>query len=531
MKLFKEHQYLLMQRESHVVLGRKAVNLWLLVLVLTATFLSIAFSEGSKSYLDEKMNDPFTNWVNIDLHQTKNEAIEDVIKKMKSAFDEDSVQSHYGFDGWQTEINASLTLVSTKGHWKLFSTLYYQDLSTDLVKAVLSEENVIYECNISPDSIRENSLGIIMTLEALQKLGYEKDHIPAFVDYYSKSIGADTLEIEMLADSIHAQAPLPLLGVVKRLPMNKEAVASNYMYKVTGSTGGDDFPLNLNHENYAQELYFFVPSATKDFNKERIQDEIPANLRNSLEAVLEAQERVQGQLKSWQDGKIWRVYTTVETPLKTIKEMEQFVLGRYSKQGVVRVYNYNEDTMYGGTEMPDDVLSANFLKLDSISAFEQFVKENFGLQIEMTQINSKKNFSAVSTMANILTFALLLFSIMSIVIFIVNMMQSYFQKVRKNLGTFKAFGISTRELTKSYIAIIVAIVISALAIALALTGAVELLLRVLGIMKDGTYSWLLLLNTNTLLAIIVILLSTVASVLIVMRRLLRQTPGDLIYDR
>ena len=84
MKLFKEHQYLLMRRESHVVLGRKAVNLWLLVLVLTATFFSIAFSEGSRSYLDEKMNDPFTNWVNINLYQTKEEAIEDVIKRLKS---------------------------------------------------------------------------------------------------------------------------------------------------------------------------------------------------------------------------------------------------------------------------------------------------------------------------------------------------------------------------------------------------------------------------------------------------------------
>ena len=63
--LLKEHQYLLMQREGRVVIGKKAANLWLLVAVLAATFLSIAFSAGSMVYLNDKMNDPFTYWLNV----------------------------------------------------------------------------------------------------------------------------------------------------------------------------------------------------------------------------------------------------------------------------------------------------------------------------------------------------------------------------------------------------------------------------------------------------------------------------------
>ena len=63
--LLNEYLKLLAERESGVVLGKKWFNLWLLTAVLAATFLSISFSNGSMIYLSEKMNDPFTNWVNI----------------------------------------------------------------------------------------------------------------------------------------------------------------------------------------------------------------------------------------------------------------------------------------------------------------------------------------------------------------------------------------------------------------------------------------------------------------------------------
>ena len=64
--MLKEYLRLLALRESRVVLGHKYVNLWLLTIVLVATFVSIAFSNGSMIYLEEKMNDPFTNWVNVE---------------------------------------------------------------------------------------------------------------------------------------------------------------------------------------------------------------------------------------------------------------------------------------------------------------------------------------------------------------------------------------------------------------------------------------------------------------------------------
>lgn len=61
----KQYLKLLMAREGKEVLGKNGSNLWILTLVLVATFGSIAFSEGSSIYLRYKMVDPFTNWVSI----------------------------------------------------------------------------------------------------------------------------------------------------------------------------------------------------------------------------------------------------------------------------------------------------------------------------------------------------------------------------------------------------------------------------------------------------------------------------------
>lgn len=520
MKLLNEHQKLLMRREGRVVLGPHAANLWLLTLVLTATFFAIAFSAASTDYLADKMNDPFTNWVNIDM----NGADDETISSLKADLDDESKQSRFGYNGVQTEVNSSLNLVDKDGVSRLFSTLFYENLSSDLIKAVLSEDNVIDGCSISPDNLSDSSLGIIMTADALSQLGYDETDRPAYVDYHSKSENADTLGIPMLEDKIYARAPLPLLAVVKRLPMNKEAVASKYLNEVR-IYSGIDCPIDLNHENYAQEFFYFVPQGIEDFTAESLREELSVSLKGCIEEVL-VQEQNVDKLRPWKNGSIMRIYITAGTPLSEVNRLEQEVSDRFSGRGIKRIYNYDTIELERYTTR-DNVISTHFTALDSISAFENFVKKVSGLQIEMTQVNAKKNFWAVSEMAVVLTVAMIIFSLLSIIIFIVNMMHNYFQKVKRNLGTFKAFGMSSHDLMKVYTVIIFGILLGALMITLALVGIVEILLP----FREGNYPYLNLWNPITGWAIVVISISVLACIYIVMKRLLQSTPGDLIYDR
>lgn len=519
-RLLNEDQRLLIKRESKVVLGPHAVNLWLLTLVLTATFLAIAFSAGSTDYLDDKMNDPFTNWVNIDLLGADDE----VAGFLKTILDDDSVKSRFGYDGVQTEVNSSLNIVDINGSPRLLSTLFYENLSSDLIKAVLDDDNLEGDCSISPDRLSDSSLGIVMTADALSHLGYTENQWPAYVDYHSKSNNADTLGIAMLDDGIYARAPLPLLAVVKRLPMNKEAIASKYLNEMRIKSGSD-CPIDLNHENYAKELFYFVPNGIEGFTADSLRAWLPSQMGGYIDDVL-PQSQTMDRLRPWREGAIIRIYTRAGTTLSEINRLESEVSGRFLPMGVQRIYNY--DTMeLDGYTMRDNVISTHFATLDSISAFEYFVKDVSGLQIEMTQINAKKNFWAVSEMAGILTAAMIIFSLVSIIIFIVNMMHNYFQKVKRNLGTFKAFGVSNSGLIKVYAVIILGIVAVALGITLASVWLIEIVLP----LREDNYPYLVLWNPMTKWAVVIISLSVLACVFIVMKRLLRSTPGDLIYDR
>lgn len=522
--LLKEHQYLLMQREGRVVIGKKAVNLWLLVAVLTATFLSIAFSAGSMVYLDDKMNDPFTYWLNVYRDSTDKN-----LNKIADELKRDSLRHYFLFDSVQTQMATSLDLFGRNNSEQLFKIQHYEDMGSDLIEKVLSEENVISVdgrlITIDHDSISQRSIGVIMTLNAIQRMGYSSDDIPSFVDCRVAANQADTLGIKTL-DERYMRAPVPLLAVVRRLPMNKDILASKYLFNQY-SECDDPEPFNLSKEHHARNLYFFVPAELKDFDQGALQC-IPSSYRKNTAAVMPTESRISERLRSWKNGTIKTVYTDGRPPLSVINEIERKILQQYGQAGVVRVYDYDESDKEFDI---DNGLSIHFTKLDSIRAFERYMKTTYQLQIEMTQVNAKENFNAVSIMAAILSAAMIVFSIVCIIIFLTNMLQSYFQKVRRNLGTFRAFGMSNSELIRVYVVILISIIAAALIVALAVTWFAECALQLLGVMKDGTYSWLILWNNKTLWAIVVIIGATILTVLYVMRRLLRQTPGNLIYDR
>jgi hypothetical protein len=166
-----------------------------------------------------------------------------------------------------------------------------------------------------------------------------------------------------------------------------------------------------------------------------------------------------------------------------------------------------------------------------IRDFESYVRENFKVKIEMSQINAKENFNAVSTMGNILSWVIIIFAIVCIILFIVNLLQSYFQKVKRNLGTFKAFGISNRDLISVYVLIMAAIILAAIVMSVSVTWLIQGSMHILGILKDGVFDYLSLWSFKTVASIVIIILASIYTVYAVMSKLLKATPGDLIYDR
>ena len=87
-------------------------------------------------------------------------------------------------------------------------------------------------------------------------------------------------------------------------------------------------------------------------------------------------------------------------------------------------------------------------------------------------------------MGNILSALIIVFAIVCIILFIVNLLQSYFQKIKRNLGTFKAFGISNHDLISVYVLIMVGIVVAAIFISVSTTWLIQIVMHVCGKVKD-----------------------------------------------
>ena len=110
------------------------------------------------------------------------------------------------------------------------------------------------------------------------------------------------------------------------------------------------------------------------------------------------------------------------------------------------------------------------------------------------------------------------------------MLSTHFQRIQRNLGTFKAFGISNATLYYIYIILLLKITMFAFAIAFIFAWGCNALLNLLTKIENG-YNWIeVLVWQNLLLLLLAIVASIIASYWVAKEKL-QHTPGDLIYNR
>ena len=527
-KVFSEdYLKLFLKREGKVVLVKNFSNIWLLTAVLSATLAAIAFSNGSLIFLEDKMKDPFINWVDI-RNDDQSKAFSEL--EMELSDWENAEKYHYRDYEYGYEFSYFFFSKDTPDH-EYLKCRFFTRLNTELVSAILSDDNVVNGWAVnSIDDIPDNTIGVILTHSAMTALGYEE--APAYIDLYAYSTGADELCIPTYDN--RGRAPLPVLGVVKRLPGNVDMISSSRVYE---QNWNNVKTFNLNKVSYASSLCYFVPS---EVDICQFESDLQAALEGSTAVPFriddegfypEEQFSFKNRIVKGNDvsyATYVRILTdslNIEYP--AIKQANESIMAKYASQDVHRLYPYVFDEGFSSTGA---YLSVHFENLDEIRAFQDFVN-GFGVEIEMAQINAKENFNSVRVMAEVLSWAMILFAIICILLFIINLLQSYFQKVKRNIGTFKAFGISNGELIKVYVIIIAFLVVVASVISVCFVFIVQGALPLFGVMKEGTYNYLSLYSAKTVCSLVIILVSSLLAVYRLMSKMLKSTPGDLIYDR
>ncbi|MBK7637042.1 MAG: hypothetical protein IPJ13_24280 [Saprospiraceae bacterium] len=93
----------------------------------------------------------------------------------------------------------------------------------------------------------------------------------------------------------------------------------------------------------------------------------------------------------------------------------------------------------GHSEIYDPMyFSFNFIDLEKIRELQSFLKEKYKMEIELSVVEDRDNFSLVSKLTYFMILSLIIVAIISFVIFLVNLIKNHLDKIKPNIGTFMA---------------------------------------------------------------------------------------------
>lgn len=513
--IHKDFNALFNKKERITLLGKNYINLWTLVIILFVTFIAIGFANGSLSYLGKKMSDPYVNWLNIPLDG----ALSEKSKLITDNCNIDSIRTKYniiGADGYNI-------------FWLDFSG-YKNNGMVQTEKGRTIEFNdtllkkIVNQCEYGKGFESEYDFGLIVTKDLLAKYNYPKN-----AKYIYHNFGYN--------GNIYRNIPIPILGVTDFLPGKAQFISLPFFYynrmKSASLTRNPFIP------DYEKALLLFIDGDRNEAT------ELNKKILNFLDA-----DDDYGRFSPYGDiiknmsfDNYYNIKITFDPPPKNI----YFIDSLYNyllkneiinpNDNITRIYS-TESRMSSKLHSDFHAISINFKELGAIRKFAEFMASKNNIEIDIAQVEEKENYSFITQLTKIISLILIGFSILSICLFLSNLLRNHLEVIRMNIGTFKAFGLDTVTLQKIYLKVIYSVVLSAMAIAIfagwlfGKIGGMRFFLKMFGsINLEQGEDYFQLFDFWTLLCIVLILLISFIVLNFTARRILRKSPGDLIYNR
>jgi len=306
-----------------------------------------------------------------------------------------------------------------------------------------------------------------------------------------------------------------VVAVVKSLPKFYEMACSAEFANTNDFDRSEKYIEEF--ENGDNSCMFLTGSTTSE---SRIDSLAKVFFKRNAESEIE--ERIISGDESW--NKV-TIYFSASDPPK-LEDIERFILFARKNgvpMGLLSEYDCNAEKLDRLPEVGN--IAFNFRDLNQIAVFDEYMLER-NIEIDKRQIESKENFALVSSLTWTISIILLAFGVLSIILFVNNLLRTHLFKVRTNLGTFKAFGLSNSFLNTIYLKIISVFLLIAILIAFLLTGLVDFIEHL--IFEESKF------NIFSPWVLVAILLLVMVSLFISFRtskKILGDTPGNLIYNR
>ncbi|HKK40412.1 MAG TPA: ABC transporter permease, partial [Cryomorphaceae bacterium] len=385
-----------------------------------------------------------------------------------------------------------------------FRTLKATTVGTDdlLFEKIISKENAIwvkpglsYNCD---DCLK--SCEVIVTEKGMSLLSHDPTN-------------SDLSHIFAMDGS--GVVPIEVVAVVKSLPNFYEIACSIEFFNINDSNEGQEYIDHFKDGDNACK--FLIDPGVSEFQVDSLGQ---AYFKRAVETEL--QQTVTSGGSEWRQAIVYFPATNAPS-LESIEEFIVFARKNGVHLGLMAEYSCRADKL---DRLPlVHNIAFNFTDLNEIRAFKEDMALD-GIEIDTKQIEVKENFALVSSLTWTISVILLAFGVLSIILFVNNLLRTHLFKVRTNLGTFKAFGLSNSFLNTIYLKIISVFLLIAILIAFLLAGIVDLIEHL--IYEESKF------NIMSHWVLVAILLLVGVSLFISFRtskKILGDTPGNLIYNR
>lgn len=516
-------QTLFRAKEFVTLSGRRRRNIVILSLVTLSTFLSVGFALGGLNYLAKKLDDPFVKQLSFQAN-----------KKITGVDNSEAIKT---VQSWSDEFQFNAKNVTMYG--PTFNRFLDVDgkpqrrfkgrgmsAQNPVLKDLLGSDNLSWfspTANLMAE-MDDALIRIILKESFLEKHGFDALDPPSYIRIFRPGL---------------EPRQVPVLAVVKELPDKANYVLSHNAWLALTTTEGT-IPKTLGNE-----LLVYVKGLSKS-NEAQIHQELRQEAQKANIAV-ESIYTVPG--KSITEPSRWsprnEAIVNISMPRGDTSNYQlAAALGTYleGKSGMV-LYPWGSIDQYKleGGEKYFENMTVYFNDLKQVEPFTEKLIAEFdagrGIEVDLSSLKNKDNLRLFSGLAKILAVFLIAFSVLSITTFVNSLISSHFQKIQKNLGTLKAFGLSTGALISAYARIsLTFVVISAsagylVALALGLVGTMRLVMMATGLPLDKDAIYFDLFNVESALTFIVIVATSFLFVWLNLRKMLKNTPGELIYGR
>lgn len=468
------------KREFKKLIGFKQYNLIILSSILFVSYFALAFLQNYKNQLKVQMDNPYTNWVSLDIPNQKVNAAEDIINNFQNR----TLLNEYLLDTvsyYNIQHLDAINEISQKSLGKL----RIRSISNDskLLKRIIEENKM----SVTKDDLEAECWSII------------NNNI-----FGSDKRPKDHLFLSVIRDKYMS---IPILGSVNQLPDNCDVLVSEHMMSI----------LQLR-------------CASQQFRSEANENNVKVLLRDTVDVdnFIKDFELYSNTKVLYKDVKLKKInrflYHWVTLSLNEFYGEDAFHL-YLERQGLLAITNL-ECNAHRPCQIEDPYyLTFNFSALDKVGDLNQHLENEYGFTISLHDVKAKENFATVVKMAMSTSIIIIILSISSILLFLYHILDSHISSIKTSIGTLKAFGLPNNKIVRSYSVICGKLFLRASLIALILLMSIQLI---------TASTWM---NIMTLHSLPIVLTWIVSFVSIfyycsrILKGMFNKTPGDLIYKR